>query len=135
MSQANVEIVRRCYRIWDQRDWSQVPGLAAPDVTIDLSRNVFNPDVYHGVEGFYRLVSVIDDVWEHVDQTPTELIDAGDNVVAAVTLRGKGRESGIEVEMQLFAIWTLHDEKVVRIVGGYRDRSEALAAAGLAARS
>ena len=131
MSRDNVEIVRRCYRVWEQRDWSQIPELADPEVTIDLSRNVFNPDVYHGVAGFYRLVSVIEDVWEHVEQIPTELLDAGDNVVAAVTLRGKGRESGIEVQMRLFAIWTLRDAKVVRVVGGYRDRAEALAAAGL----
>jgi ketosteroid isomerase-like protein len=131
MSQQNVDIVRRCYRVWAQRDWSQVPELADPDVTIDLSRNVFNPDVYHGVAGFYRLVSVMNDVWDHVDQVPTEFVDAGDNVVAAVTLRGKGRESGIEVEMHLFAIWTLREGRVVRLVGGYRDRAEALAAAGL----
>jgi hypothetical protein len=33
--------------------------------------------------------------------------------------------------MQLFNIWTLRDSKVVRLVGGYRDRSEAVADAGL----
>jgi ketosteroid isomerase-like protein len=135
MSQANVEIVRRCYEIWDRRDWSQVPELADPDVTIDLSRNIFNPDVYHGVAGFHRLVSVVDDVWDRVEQAPTEFIDAGDNVVAAVILRGKGRESGIEVEMRLFAIWTLRNSKVVRVVGGYRDRTEALEAAGLSGKT
>jgi ketosteroid isomerase-like protein len=63
-----------------------------------------------------------------------ELIDAGDKVVARVTMRGRGKESGAEVEMRVFSIWTLRNGKVVRVVGGYRDRSEVLAAAGLQGR-
>ena len=58
-------------------------------------------------------------------------IDAGDNVVTAVTLKGKGPESGVEVSMRIYQVWTLRDSKVVRVVGGYRDRAEALEAAGL----
>jgi hypothetical protein len=33
--------------------------------------------------------------------------------------------------MHLFAVWTLRDGKVKRMVGGYRNRSEALEAAGV----
>ena len=46
-------------------------------------------------------------------------------------MSGKGKESGAKVEMKLFSVWTFRDAKVVQIVGGYRDRSEALEAAGL----
>jgi hypothetical protein len=62
---------------------------------------------------------------------PAEFVGGRDVVVTAVTLHGKGKESGADVQMQLFNVWTLRDSKVVRIVGGYRDRSEALKAAGL----
>lgn len=131
VSGENVEIVRRCYELWDERDWTAVIELLHPDFELDLSRNIFNPDIYHGRTGLERYVSGVEEIWDDLHVVPTELIDAGDNVVAAVTVRGKGKGSGVKVEMPAFNIWTLADSKVVRVVGGYLDRSEALAAAGL----
>lgn len=99
---------------------------------IDLLRNVFNPDVYHGREGLERFVSVVEDMWDDFHVLPTELIDAGgENVVSRTRMSGKGKESGVKVEMDVFQVWTLRDSKVLRLIGGYRDRSEALEAVGL----
>ena len=134
MSEANVEIVRSCYQLWESRDWPALPEIFDPNVVIDLSRNVFNPDVYRGHAGVEKYVQVVEEVWEDFQIRPAEFIDAGDNVVTWITIHGKGKESGVEVEMQLFNVWTLRESKVVRIVGGHRDRSEALEAAGLPAQ-
>jgi ketosteroid isomerase-like protein len=131
MSQQNVEIVRRCYELWGRLDWPAIPEIFDPGIEVDLSRNVFNPDVYRGHAGVERYLRVVEEVWEDFHVIPEEIIDAGDNVVTGVTIRGKGRASGIDVRMPLFNVWTLRDLKVVRIVGGYRDRAEALEAAGL----
>jgi ketosteroid isomerase-like protein len=131
MSQENVEIVRRCIESMNNRDLSQVLELLDPDVEIDLSRNIFNPHVYRGHSGVEEWRRVVEDVWDDFRSVLEELIDAGDNVVAALTIGGKGRESGVDVKMRLFNVWTLSDSKVVRLVGGYRDRAEALEAAGL----
>ena len=60
-----------------------------------------------------------------------EVIDGGDHVVTAVRISGRRRGSGVEVEMQVFHVWTLREGKVTRLTGGYRERSEALEAAGL----
>jgi ketosteroid isomerase-like protein len=108
-----------------------VLDLVDPNIEIDLSRNVFNPDVYRGQAGVEKMLTVIEDVWDDFHIETTDLIDAGDTVVAAVTIRGEGKGSGVETEMQLFQIWTFRDSKAVRMVGGYRNRSEALEAAGL----
>jgi ketosteroid isomerase-like protein len=43
MSEENVEIVRRCYEFWGNRDESLIVELLYPDVVYDLSGNVFNP--------------------------------------------------------------------------------------------
>jgi hypothetical protein len=56
MSQENVEIVRRCTEYWANRDFSAIIEILDPNAVLDLSRNVFNPDVYRGVEGFRRWV-------------------------------------------------------------------------------
>jgi ketosteroid isomerase-like protein len=131
MSRTNVETVQRCYQLWENRDWPAIPEIFDPEVEIDLSRNVFNPDVYRGHAGVERYVSAVEEVWEHFRVAPTEFIDTGDHVVTGVTIHGKGRGSGVDVTMQLFNIWSFRGPKVVRVVGGYRDRSEALEAAGV----
>jgi ketosteroid isomerase-like protein len=135
MSQENVEIVRRCYDLWKSRDWPAIPEIFDPDVEIDLSRNIFNPDVYRGHAGVETYVRVVEEIWDDFHVEPAEFVDAGDNVVTGVTIHGKGKGSGADVAMQLFNVWTLRDSKVVRVVGGYRDRSEAFEAAGLSEHS
>ena len=135
MPQANVEIVRRVYALWRQRDWSRIPEFFDPEIELDLSRNVFNAAVYNGYRGLQTYLSAVDEVWEGFRVVPAEFIGDGDVVVTGVTLHGRGKESGVDVEMRLFNIWTLRDSRVVRIVGGFRDRSEALEAAGLPERA
>ena len=70
-------------------------------------------------------------MWETFEFGVEELIDAEDQVVTVVQIAGRGRGSGIEVEMRLFNVWMLRNGKVLRYEGGYRDRREALEAAGL----
>jgi ketosteroid isomerase-like protein len=54
--------------------------------------------------------------------------DDGDTMVVIERLSGRGRESGIEVEMQVFsAYWATDDGKIVRR-NSFRTPEEALAA-------
>ena len=131
MSQENVELVRIAYEAMNNREFSRMPEFLDPDVEFDLSRNILNPDVYRGYAGFERLVGVIEDTWDDFRFEFQELIDAGDRVVAEVTMSGKGRGSGVQAEVHVFNIWTLRLGRVVRFAGGYRERAEALEAAGL----
>jgi ketosteroid isomerase-like protein len=136
MSRENVEIVRRSVELFDGRNLAEgieaLDGLEVmdPDVELDLSRNIFNPDVYRGHAGIQRWGRMVEEVWDNFQGTTEELIDMGDKVVVAVKMGGKGKESGVEVQMRIYSIWTVRDSKVVQVVGGYRDRSEALEAAG-----
>jgi ketosteroid isomerase-like protein len=47
-----------------------------------------------------------------------------------VRISGRRRGSAAEVEMRVFHVWTFREGKVVRLTGGYRERTEALEAAG-----
>ena len=131
MSRENVELVRRCYQLWTSRDFSAIPKVMDPEVVIDLSRNVFNPAVYRGHDGVRQYVEAVEEVWKEFQVRPEEFIDGGNTVVTAVRISGRGGGSGVPVEMRLFNIWTLREGKVLRMTGGYRDRAEALEAAGL----
>ena len=132
MSQENVEIARRSNEVLANSDWSRLSEVLDPDVVLDLSRNVFNPGVYRGYDGFRRWLASVDEMWEDFRVEVQEYIDAGDKLVVDNRISGSGRESGVDVDMRVFGIWTFREGRVLRIVGGYRDRAEALEAAGLA---
>ena len=130
MSQENVEIVRRGFEAWKSRDLSELPDVTHPDFVLDLSRNVFNPDLYRGVDGIRLFFERVDEMWDELEVSPEEIIDAEDRVVVATRLKGTGRD-GVQVEMLVFQVWEFREGKVVRLTGGFRDRAEALKAAGL----
>jgi ketosteroid isomerase-like protein len=131
MSQENVEIVQRLLGFWRDRDYSAIAGLVDPDAVVDMSRNIFNPGLHHGLDGFRRVGEQMDEMWEDFQITPLEFIDAGDSLVVANRISGKGRRSGVEVDMVLFGVCAFREGKVLRLTGGFRDRGEALKAVGL----
>jgi ketosteroid isomerase-like protein len=130
MTQENVEIVRRAYEALTVREHSRIPEFFAPEIEIDLTRNVFNPAIVRGYEGLERFVATVNDVWDDFRFEVEELIDSGEQVVAVVRLLGKGKGSGAPVDQQDIHVWTMRDGRCWR-AAVYRDRAEALEAAGL----
>jgi len=104
--------------------------LLSPDMTLDMSRRTFNPDVYEGHEGLRRFRRERDEVWEEFLVTPERMIDAGENVVVIESLRGRGRGSGVETRSRSASVWTVHDGQILAMAT-YHDPREAFKAAGL----
>ena len=135
MSQGNVELVRRASALVSAscRDGTPSEALLAlcgPDIRVDASRRVFNPDVYDGLDGMRRLVREIHDAWEGFEERIEQLLDAGELLVSLHVISGRGRSSGVEVESHGALVWTVQDGHV-RLVEVFADRDEALASAGL----
>ena len=137
MSQANVEIVREAMSLLsritsggDADAEAELLRLFAPDVRIDMTRRVFNPDLYIGHEGLRRLAREVSAVWEEFTIEPERLIDGGDRVVVIERRRGRGAGSGVAVEQTAAVIWTLEDGRVVAAATDL-DPREALKAVGL----
>ena len=76
-----------------------------------------------------RMMAMLD-VMEEPQIEAGEIIDAGETVVIAIRISGRGRGSGIDVEADWFHVVTERDNKAVRIEW-HRSRDEALEAAGL----
>jgi ketosteroid isomerase-like protein len=136
MSRENVEIVRRVYDAAAARDAATVLELYDPEVELDPSRLGIAglagsaQDVYRGHDGLRRFFRDWHEAWEQVEYDYEELIDAGEQIIAVVTRHGRGRSSGVEVELPLALVWTLRDSKIVRVVW-FPTRAEALEAVGL----
>ena len=138
MSEENVEVVRQLFEAVARRDRERVLSLYDPNVEVDGSRHrwaeVLGTEHAHvrGHEALRAWSREYYAMWENLEDTLEELIDAGDeNVVTIVTTSGKARASGIEIEWKHHAgIWSVRDGKVTRVVW-YPTRAEALEAAGL----
>jgi ketosteroid isomerase-like protein len=133
MSEENVQIVRRVFDALESPD-AAVRALWHPDVEFDVSRDIWGPLVgggrYRGVEGVRSWMLDLYSGWEKVDLSCVELIDAGEQVIAVLSVRGRGRVSGIELEYHPAGVWTLSQAKIVQVVW-FTTRDEALEAAGL----
>ena len=105
--------------------------LVDPDVEWDL-RDTTSPmaGLYHGreaVRDLYRRWAGAFSDWRFDIE---RLIDAGEHVVAFVTERGHGRESGVEVQMKRANVTTFRDGRVVHF-RSFSRREDALAEVGL----
>ena len=107
----NVEIVRAIYRAFDERDWDAIRGLLAPEVEWHQFTALPDQATFRGpdevVDRFLRA--------QWLDQFPDivveihELIDAGDNVAAIGRAHGRGRGSGIAIDLRFAHFWRLRD--------------------------
>jgi ketosteroid isomerase-like protein len=59
-----------------------------------------------------------------------ECVDAGDQVVMLVSVRGRTSRGGVEVEHRPAAVWTLEDGKVTAITF-FLEREQAFEFAGI----
>jgi uncharacterized protein len=126
MSQENVEVVRRAVEAYVAGDLEK--GLAEADPEI-----VWNPIEETPTQGHDAVRENLrrwEADWEDLRTVPEEFLDAGERVVVTVHLAGRGRGSGIDVDVRLYQVWTIHDGKAVRM-DEFSERAEALEAVGL----
>jgi ketosteroid isomerase-like protein len=124
MSRENVDTVRRMYAAYARGDFET--GLSCLDPDIEFSQPVDEPGggIYHGHEGVIQAFARWTAAWDDYRVEVEELIDLGDGVLVRTRHHGRGKDSGVEVEMQIFQLWTLRDDKVVR-ARMYYDEAEA----------
>ena len=135
MSQDNVEIVIRASALVSASCQTGMASealldLCSPDIRIDASRRVFNPEVYDGRDGMQRMVREVHDAWADFAETDVEILDAGAHVLALHTITARGRASGIAVESDGALVCTVRDGLIV-LVEIFSDRTEALNNVGL----
>jgi ketosteroid isomerase-like protein len=131
MSKENVEIVRAAFDAWERWDVRALfEELFDPDVRLDLSAAVFNPNVYDGYDGMMRWRTAVDEIWEVFSVEAEEFHDGRDGVVVFVHERGLGKASGIKVDRASTFLLGLRAGRV-SLIRGYADRQQAFRDAGL----
>ena len=129
MSRGNVEIARRMYDAYAQGDFDATFSCLDPE--IEFSQPVGEPGagIYHGHAGVRQAMTRWAGAWDDYRVQIEGLVDLGEHVLARTRHHGRGKSSGLEVELQIFQLLTLRDNRIVRM-RMYYDEAEALAAVG-----
>jgi ketosteroid isomerase-like protein len=134
MPSANVELVRTGYDlINDGEVAAALDRCIDPEVDIEYHGLRLDADAtYRGHAGVRSLLEEFRASFPDYRTEIDELIEVGENVVAAVRYSGHGTSSGIEIDQRGAHVWTFRDGKAVRW-RIYPTKTEALAAAESAA--
>jgi ketosteroid isomerase-like protein len=135
MSQENVERAREAYDTLglavESGDFeSFFRDYVHPEIEWVPLEGALDVDVSRGHDAVKDRMTTILDVMEEPQIEVEEIIDAGEKVVIAIRISGRGRGSGIDVEAHWFHVISERDKKAVRIEW-HRSREDALEAAGL----
>ncbi len=136
MSEELLALLRRGYETFNSGNESAL---------LELSEEMATPDVewgatgaFPGVDGMYRgpeaiqeWMEVIWSAWEEFEVSLDDVLHEGDDVVVVTELlHGRGRESGVEVEMRVFSAYWFENGKI-RKRAAFTERRQALEAVGL----
>jgi ketosteroid isomerase-like protein len=131
MSEENLEMVRRGFDAYERGDLdAAVTDFASDCEFVPTGALPGGRGVYQGPEGYKRYIGWITDEFEDAHVDVNDLTDAGDRVLASLTLRGRGRQSGAATTWDLWHVWTVRDGRFVR-GQAFTSKTEALEAAGL----
>lgn len=131
MSQENAEIARRGYEAFNRGDLDGMVADFAPNIEYVTTGQVPGVDAaYRGPEGLTEFLGWMWGEFEEPRIEVHELTEAGNHVLAEVTLRRRGKQSGVETNWNVWHMWTLRDGQIAR-GQAFTSRDDALEAAGL----
>ena len=122
-----METVRRAYDAFARGDADAIRSLLAPDIEWRTTPEVPFEGTYRGVDEFFRGMSDWTDSFDDITTEVEEVIDAGERAVVGHRMRGRGTDSGAEVDLVLWQVVTVRDGKIAAM-HDYTTREDALAA-------
>jgi ketosteroid isomerase-like protein len=124
---ANAELIRRGYEAWNRGDVEGVLTFLDPEIEWHGYTHLPESGALADREEVRAWLERFLDAWEQLDIDVTELIEAGDKVVALVRFRGRGKGSGVQVEGGVDAhVWTVRNGQIaaVKLYQGTREGLE-----------
>lgn len=132
MSEKNVEIVRKAFAAFDRGDTEAILRLCDEDIVITQPPEL--PDAspeQHGHSGVLEAFAIWPEQWDDYRSEILKIAAAPRGKVFVTTrTRGRGKQSGIEVDMEFSFVFTVRDAKISK-VQGFVQEDQALEAAGL----
>ena len=128
MSQENVEIVRQVYKAFNRGDFDAAIAVAHPEIEF------VPPGGQSSLRGAKAVRAWMEpDAFDEQQIEPLEFSVQGNKVLVRQHTKARGAGSGIELDMEIWAVWTLNDDGLATRIESFlpHQEAEALKAAGL----
>ena len=131
MSEENVEIVRQAFEALASGGTEAFLRYIHPDFEATTPASLAaEPDTYRGHDGVRRYFESFSGAMEDIHFEGHRFDAVGDHVVVEMTLKARGRVTGIETGQPGFQVWKIRGGQAVRLEV-FPTRAAALAAAGV----
>ena len=132
MSEENVGVVRRAIAAFNSGDDRALSDVYAPDAELrDLANAPDQASVLRGRDAIQAARDLWTAAFDEFRADVEEYTEAGDAVICATRWYGRGKGSGVSIDVHQFDLYLLRDGQIVSATLGFRTKDEALEAAGL----
>jgi ketosteroid isomerase-like protein len=128
LSQENLDKARNFIEAYNARDFDRATQDFDRDIDWVLPEQQAS-DSAKGIPGVLRFFKGIDETMGELQLVPQEYLDEGDLVATRLRHRGRGKESGIEIDTELYhQVATFRDGVIVRMeyVASWQEAMELL---------
>jgi ketosteroid isomerase-like protein len=128
MSQENVEVVKRFHKAYPARELD-----AIAETILDAEIEWRASSMFGVLHGPRAVVAHLNDLIASFDDpeiAATDLLDAGEDVIAVLQASGVGRTSRVRVDISFAVVYSLRANRIV-LAREFETRAEALKAVGL----
>ena len=109
--------LRRGYEAIGEQDWIAATEHFHPGIEWIDPPQVPGGGTHDGIVEIRDSWRIWGDSWEEWEVVPLEMTVRGDKVLVHTRMKGVGRGSGVEVELEYWQVWTYRGGKVVRQQG------------------
>jgi ketosteroid isomerase-like protein len=131
MSEANLELARRSFQAWGDRDVEWFVDNTTPEfefVPAVVTTVEGEGSAVQGPENIRKFFAELDEPWESFVLDEDEYREIDEQVICLSRLRAKGRGSGVELDQRIAMVLWFRDGKMAR-AQSFLDVDQALSAA------
>lgn len=129
MTPEDLDTVRRAYDAFARGDRDALQELLSPDIEWRTTPDVPFLGNYRGLDQFLAALNEWTEPFDELTTTVEEMIDTGDRVVVRHRMRGRGTDSGVEVDLVLWQVVSVRDGRLATM-HDFATREDAMEAAG-----
>jgi uncharacterized protein len=109
MTEQDIKAVRRIYDALSRWDVEELQRDVAHDFELSLPDRLPWGGTRHGQDGMEAFATIFKDYVEGVWADPDDFLDAGDRMVVLGRVRGRGRVTGRDFEVEFAHVWAFDD--------------------------
>jgi uncharacterized protein len=109
------DLVRALYEAINARDYEAGFALLDEDFEWVEPEQTLLSGNHRGFDEVRQAIEVQLEVWEEFTIEPEEFHEVGDRVAVPIRQRARGGSSGVEIEIRIGHLWTIHEGKIVRL--------------------